>query len=418
MQENIPRSTKLNSKENKKVFYKYYAGFSSLFVEDMMDIIKLNKDATILDPWNGSGTTTYVAASKGYNSIGLDLNPVMSIIAKARLVNDIDNEIIAEKILKKSRKYRRKVYKSDMLSEWFVEGTVKVLRNLERAIFNGELLKDVLLKDKNYSHTQAFYCLGLFNLVKSLAISYKTSNPTWIKKPTYEEKIEFSRLEIEDAFTKELEIIIEKSKYRTCVLKKEPKLMVAKSECIPLQNQSIDAVITSPPYCTRIDYAVMTRLELAVLGINNKEFNQLRQSLIGAPVIHKKQPEIIDSWGETCIGVLNSIKKHQSRASSTYYFKTYLQYFDAMYQSLYEINRVLKTDGYCVLVVQNSFYKEILVDLRKIIIEMVKSFGWSLVECFEFSNVNNLAEINIKSKEYRKNSQTSEVAVVLKKGEI
>jgi DNA modification methylase len=418
MKKNIPRSTKLNSKENKSVFYKYYAGFSDFFVEDMINILKLNNNAIILDPWNGSGTTTYVATLKGYKSIGLDLNPVMSIVAKARLVNNVDNEIFIEKILKESRKFRKKVRKSDNLCGWFSEGTVKVIRNLERAIFNGEFLGEVLVKEKIPSNTQAFYCLALFNLVKSLATSYKTSNPTWIKKPSNKEKIDFSRMEIEEVFKRELKILIEKSKTRTEILKKEPKIMVGNSECIPLKNQSIDAVITSPPYCTRIDYAIMTSLELAILGINNSEFNQLRQSLIGAPVIFKNQPEIIKNWGEMCIDVLRDIKHHHSKASNTYYFKTYLQYFAGIFQSLNEINRVLKNNGYCVLVVQNSYYKNILVNLKGIIIEMAMSLGWELVECFEFINANNLAEINIKGKEYRGSSKTTEVAIVLKKGEI
>ena len=37
----------------------------------------------ILDPWNGSGTTTYAASQLGYTSRGLDLNPVMNIVARA-----------------------------------------------------------------------------------------------------------------------------------------------------------------------------------------------------------------------------------------------------------------------------------------------------------------------------------------------
>ncbi|MDQ0340574.1 tRNA G10 N-methylase Trm11 [Caldalkalibacillus uzonensis] len=42
--------------------------------------------ATVMDPWNGTGTTTDVAEQMGYFAIGLDINPVMVLIAKGRRV--------------------------------------------------------------------------------------------------------------------------------------------------------------------------------------------------------------------------------------------------------------------------------------------------------------------------------------------
>ena len=44
---------------------------------------------TVLDPWNGSGTTTKVGSQyNNINLIGLDINPVMGIIARAQLISD------------------------------------------------------------------------------------------------------------------------------------------------------------------------------------------------------------------------------------------------------------------------------------------------------------------------------------------
>jgi hypothetical protein len=38
----------------------------------------------VLDPWNGSGTTTLVAQKLGIKSFGLEINPVMTIHARAK----------------------------------------------------------------------------------------------------------------------------------------------------------------------------------------------------------------------------------------------------------------------------------------------------------------------------------------------
>jgi DNA modification methylase len=49
------------------------------------------------------------------------------------------------------------------------------------------------------------------------------------------------------------------------------KIDCASSQSIPLPNSFIDLVVTSPPYCTRIDYAVATSPELALLGCSMKK---------------------------------------------------------------------------------------------------------------------------------------------------
>lgn len=40
----------------------------------------------ILDPWNGTGTTTVLAASRHIKAFGYDPNPALVIIARARLL--------------------------------------------------------------------------------------------------------------------------------------------------------------------------------------------------------------------------------------------------------------------------------------------------------------------------------------------
>ena len=53
-----------------------------LFAHELLQSAKLSHGAVVLDPWNGSGTTTYTATSLGLSSIWIDLNAVMSIVAR------------------------------------------------------------------------------------------------------------------------------------------------------------------------------------------------------------------------------------------------------------------------------------------------------------------------------------------------
>ena len=78
------RSPKRNSRAQSgwEGFFPYYAGYPETFARALLTSANLAGDAVVLDPWNGSGTTTYTASLLGLRSCGFDLNPVMIIIAR------------------------------------------------------------------------------------------------------------------------------------------------------------------------------------------------------------------------------------------------------------------------------------------------------------------------------------------------
>src|SRR5690625_745090 len=146
----------------------------------------------------------------------------------------------------------------------------------------------------------------------------------------------------------------------------EVELGITSSHNLPLPDQTIDCIITSPPYCTRIDYPIMTRLELAFLYITDEEFTRLRRQMIGSPLMNSGEIEHCLKWGETCLLTLNRIKNHSSKASESYYYRTYVQYFSGIYKSFKELVRVLILGGKSAFVVLNSFDKAIYVTLDEL----------------------------------------------------
>lgn len=76
----------------------YYPGFSESFATDIIHSFELTASEILLDPWNGSGTTTAAAARLGKHSIGIDINPSMAIIARAREIHWNDIGLIQERL--------------------------------------------------------------------------------------------------------------------------------------------------------------------------------------------------------------------------------------------------------------------------------------------------------------------------------
>ena len=65
-------------------FY-YKQGFSPELVEKLLLESNLRKEATVLDPFCGVGTTLLTAKKLGYNSIGIDILPLATFISKVKL---------------------------------------------------------------------------------------------------------------------------------------------------------------------------------------------------------------------------------------------------------------------------------------------------------------------------------------------
>src|SRR5690606_20536484 len=84
-------------------------------------------------------------------------------------------------------------------------------------------------------------------------------------------------------------------------------------------------------------------------------------------------------WGDTCTRLLDRIRRHPSKSSSGYYLRNHLQYFDGLFESLAELDRVLKPTGSCTIVVQDSWYKDVHTDLAAITKEMCLSHEWRFV---------------------------------------
>ena len=164
-----------------------------------------------------------------------------------------------------------------------------------------------------------------------------------------------------------------------------------------------DLVITSPPYCTRIDYTAATRVELAIAEHLLPESREaISRQMLGTT----KVPETIvfpkDTWGEKCLTFLDKVTVHGSKASAGYYYKTHVDYFDKLSTSIHQVSAALKPKALAILVVQDSYYKEIHNDLAGITMEMALRSGLTLKRREDYCQPNPLSSINSRARSYRK----------------
>ncbi|WP_212004824.1 DNA methyltransferase [Chitinophaga sp. HK235] len=422
----VSNPKRYSSSEEFETWFPYYAGYSPVFVDDILKSLNHESECILLDPWNGSGTTTHVASRHGIKSIGFDLNPVMVVAAKATHLSSTDYSSLlplTHDILKKAKSYKSQ-YKGieDPLSVWFLPQNAYYIRSIEMAI--QRLLvntsKYAFLKDRgeidDLSSLAAFFYVALFRTIRKFVASFNTSNPTWIKVPDKSHRLHPAESKIVSEFREQVNNMLTLNKQCENKLFVRPRLGVASSSAIPLESEFVDYIITSPPYCTRIDYAVATLPELTLLGYSTEnEFKDIRKSLIGSSTVPKHLPKLESDWGITCNAFLEQVLHHKSKASASYYYKNHMQYFDSIYKSVKEIGRVLKPGGVCSVVVQDSYYKDIHNDLPKVFTEMFLNNQLALIDQVDFVSTRNMDRINPNNKKYRSQKDAVESVLILKK---
>ena len=198
----------------------------------------------------------------------------------------------------------------------------------------------------------------------------------------------------------------------------EPVIRLGDARRLPARRETIDFVLTSPPYCTRLDYAESTRFELALVAPERSaSFQEFRRELMGAPLVRSPaKPTIPKSWPASVRELLERIGRHGSKASESYYFKTYYQYFADADAAVAEIAASLKPAGRAALVVQGSYYKEIKVDLPALYGDIAQRHGLNLCTLHRMPVRTVLATIHPGTQKYRSNWSYDESLVLLQKG--
>jgi len=288
--------------------FPYRGKFHPQLIKALINIIGIKKGETILDPMCGSGTTNIEAALMGINSYAIDLSPFCQFMTKVKY-NSLSLNIELLKGISN---------KSEQLFTFFNVDDVK--SQLEK-ITNNEKLK--------------VYELALLAFLDALGYSKRVVSSNHRQLFTkvlkrYEDTV--------------VNFILNSSKYITD-LGSLNILENATAMKITLKDNSIDGVITSPPYSFAIDYVKNDEAQLNFLGYN---VNDIRSNMIG--LVGKNKNEKLKN------------------------------YFKNMESVCSEVSRVLKEEKYFVMIIGSNTNQTGGIRLENKIIESCKVYNLKLVK--------------------------------------
>jgi DNA modification methylase len=154
------------------------------------------------------------------------------------------------------------------------------------------------------------------------------------------------------------------------------QLFKANAGTMPIENESVDLIVTSPPYANNaIDYMRAHKFSLVWFGYNIGELTQTRKKYIGSESVENIIMEELPTFSTQKILQLKEINEKKGKSLHRYYSE--------MSKVLKEIYRVLKHQKACVLVVASSVICGLDVETHHCLAEIGRHHGFQLVHIGE-----------------------------------
>lgn len=285
--------------------YPYKGKFHPQMIRALLNIIGLKPGDTVLDPFIGSGTTALEAQLLGINCIGIDISPLCVLQSKVKT----ESIEVLDEILRVKNEISGKI---------------------TRSLFNqaGKSFLEVVDSLPN-EKVRNFYKMAYL-----VAVSDNKRRGKDFAKSFY------SNLDLMINSVKDFQDIVKELNLKLGKV----EIKVGDSRNLQLGDESIDGIVTSPPYSIALDYVSNDAHALEVMGYN---LSEIREEFIG-----------VRGKGSKRINLYNQ----------------------DMMKSYEEMYRVLKPNRFMVIVIGNATYLGNEVKTVEFTIDYCQKLGFKLIK--------------------------------------
>ena len=288
--------------------FPYRGKFHPQLIKGLFNIIGVKPGKVVLDPMCGSGTANIEASLMGVDSLAVDISPFCQFMTQT--------------------KYEALTLNKDLLAS---------LLEKKKQLFNYFNVNDIasqLVKIKDTEKLK-LYNLALLAFLDAMGYSKR------VKTSTHEQLFD----KVLDRYVKTVFDFLSNSQFNSEKLGRVKVLQNSQALNLEITDNSVDAVVTSPPYSFAIDYVKNDEAQLEYLGF---DIISLRNKMIG--LVGKNKMVRLEN------------------------------YFKNMAQVCNEVRRVLKPGGYFVMIIGSNTNQTGGIRLEGAIIENCNKIGLELVK--------------------------------------
>lgn len=358
-----------------------------------------NPGDIVLDPMMGSGTAVLESYLTGRQGIGVDIDPLALKMGNVKvtpldteLLYKIGNKIIHHAQITISEKKKEieasleKKWDSEtrkFINKWFAHETqiellalineiTKVNETEIRAFFEIVFSAIIITKSGGISlaldlaHTRPHLAKAVLTKTGKIVVNNNSGNIPINRMKLLTKTL---RPAVED-FTKRFRQNL-KSALKPDSNKIQSKIISADAQCLPLEDASVDLIVTSPPYASNaIDYMRAHKFSLVWLGYPVDHLSHKRKEYIGGEglgdVSFEKLPEATQV-------VVAEISKRDGKKGRVLH-----RYYSEMKRILLEMFRVLRPGKAAIVVVGSSTMRGRDTEIHVCLSDIGRSIGFEV----------------------------------------
>jgi methylase of polypeptide subunit release factors len=333
-----------------------------------------NKVMRVFDPFCGTGTVLVEAYKRNIDSIGVDINPIATLISKVKTT--ILNPCILENTLI--------LIKNQFEKEIYNEFYLPIFDNLEfwfekTHIIDLARLKAVILEIES-EDLRNFFLVTYSSIIKDVSkADPKISVPVMPNKKTdiKNKKTDAKNKNVFDIFYNKAKINIKiMENFYNLYSNNRAKIKIITDDILNIKYKykNIDMVITSPPYISAQKYMRSTRLEAYWLDYGKNKQTDIDKNTIGSERISRKESKniIYTKYNDLDNQIERIFNINPDRAAIV------SKYFISMKKTLNYLYEVLVSNGSFILIIGNNTVVKEKIPTSNYIMELAIETGFDV----------------------------------------
>ncbi len=386
-------------------WYRFVLSFPPHLVRDYLERLGVGPSDMVLDPFCGTGTTLVECKKLGIASVGIESNPMAHLASSVK----VDWSVDASALLEYGQEVAvstQEILDRDGSGEWTnlpllaTNGIAQPqLRGLgpeqsrlllKDSISPIPLHKSLVLLDKiDRQGDPGLRQYGRLALAKALAHrigNLKFGPEVGLGRIKDDAPVVEGWLEGVREIAHDVGLLRGQSQVTAQVLKAD-----SREAGRVLEPNSVDAVITSPPYPNEKDYTRTTRLESVILGLirDRRELRSLKQELVRSNTrgVYKSDTDDSEVAHHAAIQeIAEAIERRRIELGKTSGFERLYPrvtklYFGGMARHLASMRPVLRTGAKLAYVVgDQASYLRVMIRTGQILADLAESLGYQVID--------------------------------------
>ena len=383
-------------------WYRFVLSFPPHLVRDYLSKFGVTSGQVVLDPFCGTGTTLVECKKLGVESIGIEANPLPCFASRVKVDWSVDPNALldhAEEVAEVvSRKLQEEGFDSDHVSGNASLERLHKLRKLPEDVADLLLTNSIsplplhrtLVLLETLQELKDEKCASYERLALAKALVFGISNLEFgpevgVGRPKLDVPVSAVWLRGIRTMVSDLRTVRE---FRTA----HGEVHHGDARKVPrmLSPNSIDAVITSPPYPNEKDYTRTTRLESVLLGFikNKQDLRALKQDMVRSNtrgVYKSDRDDLLVAEHDGIQQIADAIEERRIELGKTsgferLYARVTKLYFGGMARHLSDLRSLLRPGAQLAYVVgDQASYLRVMIRTGQLFAEIADSLGYEVV---------------------------------------